>query len=159
MAFYKEFYQRKGNLFTKKVLEIPEERVISKNKGIGRKRIENEVFDEKDAIADNAKMISLLFSTISRMWMAMPDDQKDNVDPQARQLIDFAINEFMSSDTWADKLMGVKGLGLIEELIKRQEKIGKILTEAYNLPSQETTIAKKTEVYKNKLKKSTRRNK
>ncbi len=96
-----------------------------------RYEIENEVFDELDSIADNAKMISLLMSTISRMYEIMDDVNKDKLTPESRYVIEHTFAKFKTTDTRADVMVEKEGVTSIDKLLDRQGNIGTIIKEKY----------------------------
>ena len=115
----------KGALRTPIVVETPV--ALKGKKYFKRKEINETVFDEADSIADNAKMISLMFSVVSRIWEAMPQEQKDTLDQNDVAIIDETIQKFKDTTTWADRLFEEEGTDLVDRLFERQEQIGNIL--------------------------------
>ena len=98
-----------------------------------RYEIENNVFDIRDSVADNAKMISLLFSMVYRMYEAMPDEYKQNLSEQDRQMIEFAINEFKNVETWGDIKIQKEGTNAISSLMQRQNQVGQVIKKVYGV--------------------------
>ena len=96
-------------------------------KSLKRLQIQNEVFDNSDAIADNAKMISLLLSTISKMYNTFTDTQKNKLSPEDKTLIEYTFDKFSTANTRADNQLQKEGTELVDKLIQRQETIGNIL--------------------------------
>jgi len=92
-----------------------------------RKQINEEVFDTEDAVADNAKMISLLMSIVSRIYSIIPESEKNDLDPIDRDIIEYSIEKFKEIQTRADKQFQVEGSSLIDKLFERQNTIGNIL--------------------------------
>ena len=91
-----------------------------------RKKINESVFDEADSIADNAKMISLIFSLVGVIWENM---DKSNVDPKIVDTVHTVISKFRSVETWADYLFETEGLEVIDRLIDRQKDVARILSD------------------------------
>jgi len=126
MELKESMQQREGGFIKKTVVEKP-------SQFVGRKadirfRIHHQVFDLYDSVADNAKMISLIFSILMRIWEALPDDIKSNIDEADVQLIDYAFTKFKNIRTRADVQFEKEGVGLIDKLMTRQDKIGKIVS-------------------------------
>jgi len=96
-----------------------------------RYKIHNEVFDLEDSVADNAKMISLLTTMISRLWEIQTDSQKNNLSDADKTAIDYVVSEFEATTTWADIQWTKKGIGFADTLIKRQARIGSIIKNIY----------------------------
>jgi hypothetical protein len=111
----------------KKVVEEEPSYFIGK-KGQWRYQIHKEVFDLYDSVADNAKMISLLFTLLSRIWDALPDDIKSNISDEDRQIIEYAFEKFHNIKTRADIQFQEEGTKLIDKLMDRQAKIGEIVS-------------------------------
>lgn len=92
-----------------------------------RFKIQEEVFDDLDSIADNAKMISLLTSVVGRLWTLVPAADKDNLPPEEKASIDYLFSQFQNINTHADYLYALEGTELVDRLLARQAKIGNIL--------------------------------
>jgi len=122
---YKKRMKVRGALRTPAVQE--EQAFLTGGKYIDRKDINDNIFDSEDAIADNAKLISLLLSITTRMYEIIPDTQKDLLDPNDRDIIEFAFNEFKNISTRADRQFQDEGIALISKLYERQDKIGNII--------------------------------
>ena len=127
MAEYKEILHKNGLLYTKKIIEKPSTKTLDAKKGLQRKAIEEQIFDLNDSVADNAKMISMVFTVVTRIWEAMPQEQKDTIDPADVTVIDETIRRFKDTTTWADRLFAEEGFDLVDRLFERQGKIGEIL--------------------------------
>ena len=117
--------QIKPNLFRRVSIEEPA--YFEGQKGIVRYKIHKQVFDIYDSVADNAKMISLIFSIIMRIWEALPDDVKSSINEDDVQVIEYAISQFKNIKTRADVQFEKEGLSLIDKLVTRQSKIGKLV--------------------------------
>ena len=122
---YEHKMEIKGALRTPVVEEVPT--TFKGKKYFKRKEINEKVFDEADSIADNAKMISLMFSVVSRIWQIIPQEQKDTLEDSEVQVIDETIQKFRNTTTWADRLFAEEGTGLVDRLFARQEEIGNIM--------------------------------
>ena len=92
-------------------------------KAFKRLKIQNEVYDDKDAIADNAKMISLLTSLVSTMYDTFSDEQKEKIPKEQKQLIEYTFSKFKETTTLADKKLAKKGTKFIDGLMDTQSKI------------------------------------
>ena len=128
---YVESFERSGVLITKKIKEIPDEKQIDYKKGLARKKIEEEVFDIQDSVADNAKMISLLTSVVRTLWEIIPDENKKVLPDDAKQAIEYVMGKFKETTTWADIKWAQEGIGFADKLLERQGNIGKIIKEVY----------------------------
>jgi len=115
----------KPNLFTKTVVEEPS--YFYGKKGLVRYEIHKQVFDIYDSVADNAKMISLLFSLVSRIWSVMPNTQKSKLSQDEVDMINYVVNKFKEIRTRADVEFEKEGMNLIDRLMERQKKIGEIV--------------------------------
>ncbi len=104
---------------------LPESSTDSKTKA--RYQIQENVFDIKDSIADNAKMISLVLSVMKRMWETTPQAQKDLMSTEDLALINSTFDLFASTTTHADNLFAGEGFALVERLMQRQQQVGDIL--------------------------------
>jgi hypothetical protein len=122
---YKERTKTKGALKTPAVIE--EHAFLAGVKYIDRKDINEEIFDTEDAVADNAKLISLLLSITSRLYEIVPDTQKDQLSADDRAIIEYAFNQFKNVSTRADRQFQVEGTDLIDKLYKRQNYVGEVI--------------------------------
>ena len=111
--------------------EVVESEPTGSKKAKARYEIENNVFDLRDSVADNAKMISLLTSLVSRIWSIIPDDQKDNLSDEEKQVIDYVIDKFDNTETWADVQFKKEGLTFADKLLERQSQVGSIIKGIY----------------------------
>lgn len=93
-----------------------------------REAIEREVFDDKDAIADNGKMISLMMTMMSRLYDVMDETNKSALDPADRALIEYTFEKFKLTDTRADVQFAEEGgIETVDKLLERQGRIGEIV--------------------------------
>jgi len=93
-------------------------------KSFQRERITNEVFDLEDSVADNAKMISLLMSMISRLY---PLINTTTLAASDKALIDGVLAEFAVTNTRADVQMAKEGPSMVSKILARQAAIGAIV--------------------------------
>jgi len=133
MAFKIEKKQVKPFMFKKVIKEIPDEKPYSHKKYQLRYKINKEVFDLHDSVADNAKMISLIFALLTRIWEAIPNDIKDKMDKETREMVEYAFQKYHSIQTRADVEFLINGKELIDKLMDRQDKIGKLFKEIYGI--------------------------
>jgi hypothetical protein len=112
------------------LVEEPSEMTYDK-KAKMRKSVNDLVFDAYDSIADNAKMISLLFALLSRIYESLPDNVKSQIADDEREIIEYAFNRYHAIQTRADVEFEVNGIELINKLMDRQAKIGKLYKQIY----------------------------
>jgi len=124
---YKEVKIINGALVSTGLKKVPDTEVRRDKKVFARKKIEEEVFDIEDSVADNAKMISLLMSFVSRLYSIIPDEQKANLDVADKDLIEYTINKFAGTTTLSDYNLSTKGTEVVDNLMLNQEKIKKIV--------------------------------
>jgi hypothetical protein len=118
-----------GGVYRKVIIEEPSTEYAT-SKMQARKRIGDEVFNSYDAIADNAKWLSILTTLVSRIYDAMPETQKVEMATEDRQLIEYAFSKFSASATRADVQVSEEGpTVVIDKLLDRQVKIGEIIGE------------------------------
>ena len=130
MANYKIVNKQEGMLAKKAVRKTYDTEESTDKKAFIREAIQKEVFDEQDAIADNAKMISLLTTVMSRMYDIIPAADKDNLDPNDRAVIEQVFTKFKTTETRADVQFAIEGPTLIDKLLNRQGTIGNIIKNA-----------------------------
>lgn len=92
-----------------------------------RHKIEEEVFDIEDSVADNSKLISLIFSLGETIYSVLSDAQKNKIPKEKRELIEYAILKFNETQTWGDLQIKEEGKLSIDTLLERQGKISKII--------------------------------
>jgi len=132
MEIREDYIKTKGGVLKKVFKESPASFPNNKKYKL-RKTINEQVFDLYDSVADNAKMISLLFVLISRIWEVLPDDIKNKLDSTTKQMIDYAIQKYHSIQTRADIEFELNGKELIDKLMDRQHQIGQLFKEIYKL--------------------------
>ena len=130
---YVETVKSDGLRVQKAYKEVVLDEPLTSKKAKARYEIENNIFDIRDSVADNAKMISLLFSMVYRMYEAMPEEYKQNLSEQDRQMIEFAINEFKNVQTWGDIKIQKEGTNAISSLMQRQDKVGQVIKQVYGV--------------------------
>ena len=118
---------KRGALLSKGVQEVQDSEIKRSKKDLSRLDIQDTVFDNADSIADNAKMISLLLTTISRMYDIMEDTQKDKLSTDDRNMIEYTFSKFASTNTRADIQFATEGVTFIDKLLNRQAQIGAII--------------------------------
>ena len=116
-----------GALRTPAVKEVVDSSIKTDSKSINRHKIQEDVFDIEDSVADNAKMMSLMMSMFYRLYEAMPQEVYDNLSPEDKGVVEYAINAFKSTRTRADNLFDAEGTDFIDRIFERQGKIGTIL--------------------------------
>lgn len=124
---YTDTTLQKGLLVKKAVVETIDTEPKTSKKAHVRKQINEEVFDLEDSVADNAKMISLLISVLSRIYNSLDETIKDNMSAEDRALVDMTFNKFSTIHTRADVQFAQEGPDMIDKLLNRQGAIGDIL--------------------------------
>jgi len=126
MAF-NEIKITKGAFTKKALIEEFDNSPKTDNKTKMRKSIQENVFDDRDAIADNAKMISLLLTLTSKVYSILPKEQKDLLSVEDKTVIEYVFEQFKLTNTRADIQFQKEGVAMIDKLLNRQELIGKII--------------------------------
>ena len=102
------------------------------SKAKARYEIQEQVYEAlADSVADNAKMISLVFAMGSAIYSVLTDSMKNNLDDATRDKIEYAIDKYHSVETWGDIQLATEGNEAINKLLDRQAKIGSIIKEIY----------------------------
>lgn len=83
----------------------------------------------EDTLADLAKMNSLLFSVVSKIYEILPSEQIDNIPADEKTIIEYALESFKNINTRADLQLAEEGEVLIDKLMNRESEIAKIVTE------------------------------
>lgn len=125
--------QSKGPLRRKGVIEVQDSDIKTDMKSLSRLEIQNTVFDNSDSIADNAKMISLMMTTMTRFYSMFTEDQKATLSPEDRGMIEYTFNKFATTNTRADVQFSIEGIALVDKLLDRQADIGSIIKETYKI--------------------------
>ncbi len=131
MTEYKKTRIRKGMRVQTAYSPVLDTTPKTDKKTVARAKINEEVFDLQDAVADNAKMISLLMSTVKRIYEALPDDTKDNI--QDKEMIESMIQVFDTTQTLADVQFEVEGDAMVQKIFERQGQIGSIVKQVYGI--------------------------
>ena len=126
MVNYETIMKQEGMLTKRAVKKVYKEEVRSDKKAFIRKEIADQVFDDQDAIADNAKMISLLTTVVSRLYDVMDTSSKNLLDPNDKTMIEYVFNKFRTVNTRADVQFASEGVALVDRLMDRQGTIGTI---------------------------------
>lgn len=129
MKFEEKIATTDGTMFKKVITEVPMEPSNSKKDRI-RLKIQDEVFDLNDSVADNAKMLSLLTGIVSRMYDIMPTEQKDLIEAEYRAAMEYSLHKFAATTTRGDVQFAEDGVAAIDKLLSRQQKISDILNGA-----------------------------
>jgi len=124
---FKEIKTTKGAFVKKALVEEFDNSPKTDKKTKVRKEIQEQVFDDRDAIADNAKMISFLITLTSRMYDIIPAEQKDLLKADDKDLIEHIFAKFRITNTRADIQLQEEGTVLIDRLLERQADIGKLV--------------------------------
>ncbi len=115
---------KKGALRSPAMIDKPENKILSLEKGFKRKKINEEIFDLEDSVADNAKMISLLMMVVSDIYGVLNEDQKQNI--KNKEIIEEVIENF--SGLFKERVNeNNTALGIIDKLSTRQKEINKII--------------------------------
>jgi len=107
------------------IWQVKPDKELEFSKGKIRKQIEKEVFDIEDSVADNAKLIFLLMASVKRLYKALPDDIKDNIED--KEILDIMIDTFNKTQSIADIKYKKEGNNMITRIFDRQAKIGSII--------------------------------
>ena len=92
-----------------------------------RLKIEQEVFDIEDSVADNAKWLSLLTTLLSRIYSILPEDQKSELKAEDRALVEGVFTMFSATNTRGDIQFSKEGPAMIQKIMSRQAQIGEIV--------------------------------
>lgn len=130
----KEIFETNGLRVRRAYIEEIDKKPKIGNKYKAKYNIENKVYEDlADSVADNAKLISLVFAMGAVMYKALPDDLKNNIPQDAREKIEYAIEKYHSIETWGDIQLATEGNEAIDKLLDRQGKIGEIIKEVYGV--------------------------
>jgi len=124
MPKYVKTNTTKGMLVTPAIKKVLDSTPKTDKKSFQRERISNEVFDLEDSVADNAKMISLLISMISRLY---PLINTTALAVNDKALIDAVMAEFATTNTRADVQLAKEGPAMITRVLARQAAVGAIV--------------------------------
>ena len=123
---YEAFTKIDGALRTPAVREVPSEPSTTE-KAKQRLRIQNEVFDLEDSVADNDKIISLLLTMNSRLYDVIPEEQKAALSAEDRQMIEYTLGLFKTTETRADTQFAEEGMVIVDKILARQGQISSII--------------------------------
>lgn len=139
MEKYNEVYVKQGPRHRKGVmvaLPAPDTTL----RGQMRKRINKEVGDLSELVANAHNMISLIMSTISVIYSELiktmsPEQLQafEQNEPAKKALIEYAITKFSGTITTADIKFAQDPQGAVNELIDSQGQIGTIMKELKNI--------------------------
>lgn len=118
---------KKGNVYKKAVREIVDTTPKTDKKHLSRKRVDQEVFDIYDSVADNAKWASLLTGFVIRIYNALPEETKASLDPTDRQMIEALSAEFLATPTRLDTQLQEEGYSVIDRMLDRQRQVAEIV--------------------------------
>ena len=118
---------KKGNVYKKAVRETVDTTPKTDKKHLSRKRVDQEVFDIYDSVADNAKWASLLTGFVIRIYNALPEEIKANLDPADKQMIEALSAEFLSTPTRLDVQLQEEGYAIIDRMLERQRQVAEIV--------------------------------
>lgn len=134
MSKLKETVTTNGLLVQKAFVEE-----LDKTPKIGKKPtakydIQNHVYEDlSDSVADNAKMISLIFAMGATIYEVLSATAKSKIPAQAKETIEYAIQKFHETQTWGDIQLAQEGHSAIDKLLKRQGDIGDIIKKVYDI--------------------------
>ena len=115
-----------GTFFTKKVVEVQSEPSSTK-KDFVRLKIQQEVFDDKDSLADTTKWVSLLTTLVSAMYDTFTETQKAKLPTEHRSLIEYTFAKFKETNTRADVQFATEGVAMVDKMLDRQKAVGNIV--------------------------------
>ena len=114
-------------LFKKGYTEVLDTSVQTNKKAEARYKIEKEVFDEKDSLADTAKWLSLLTTLVSTMYDTFTETQKAKIPTEQRALIEYTFTKFKATNTRGDVQFAQEGTSMVDKLLARQAQIGALV--------------------------------
>lgn len=94
-----------------------------------RFHIESEVRDTEDSIADLAKWLSLVTSTLKEMYILISDVDKAKIAPEKRAIIEYSLGKFDTTYTRGDVSLATEGTYSIDKILKRESDISKIISD------------------------------
>jgi len=118
----------KNGVYKKVLAEIPSEIPMSKKMEM-RKRINEEVFDIHDSVADLTKWLSYVTSMLRRVWEIIPEEQKQTLSEIDRQFIEGSMAKFQNTITIGDVKMMEEGFAVVDRVLSRQNDVGAIVKE------------------------------
>jgi len=126
---YKETIEKHGLLFKRKYKQELDS-ISDTKKGKARERINSELFDIEDSLADTTKMLFLVIAMLKRLYDANFDINQLSQDD--KNMIEYALNKYSNITTWLDIKFNEEGMTLIDKLADRQNNLANIIKEVYN---------------------------
>ena len=126
---YKETIEKHGLLFKRKYKQELDS-ISDTKKGKARERINSELFDIEDSLADTTKMLFLVIAMLKRLYDANFDINQLSQDD--KNMIEYALNKYSNITTWLDVKFSEEGVALIDKLADRQNNLANIIKEVYN---------------------------
>ena len=126
---YKETIEKHGLLFKRKYKQELDS-ISDTKKGKARERINSELFDIEDSLADTTKMLFLVIAMLKRLYDANFDINQLSQDD--KNMIEYALNKYSNITTWLDVKSNEEGMTLIDKLADRQNNLADIIKEVYN---------------------------
>lgn len=134
MTYAKTFKPSNGSSALQKTIMVDGEgNEVSVAKGEARNSIEALGIDTLDSLADTSKMISIGLSFIATIYEVLTDEQKNAIPAEKRALIEFGINAFKETNTWADLQLANEGTAMITRILERQKHIALAVAAANGL--------------------------
>lgn len=118
----------KNGLFKRGYVNVQDTNIKTDKKSEIRYKIEQEVFDLEDSVADNAKMISLIISVLYRVYDIIPEEQKKLMTDEDKSIIEAVFSNFKNISTRADVQFKQEGVEMVSRILDRQHKIGTIIS-------------------------------
>jgi len=100
---------------------------VSKSKGEIRNALVAAGIDPEDVLADISNSLSLMISLTSRMYGVMPEEQKANLLPADRTLIEYVFKKHLETNTTADLKLSSEGTTMIDNIFTRWSTITNIV--------------------------------
>jgi len=126
---YKETIEKQGLLFKRKYKQELDS-ISDTKKGKARKRINSELFDIEDSLADTTKMLFLVIAMLKRLYDVNFD--VNQLSQNDKDMIEYALNKYSEITTWLDVKINKEGITLIDKLANRQNNLANIIEEVYN---------------------------
>jgi len=126
---YKETIEKHGLLFKRKYKQELDS-VLDVKKGKARKRINSELFDIEDSLADTTKTLLLVIAMLKRLYDVNFD--VNQLSQNDKDMIEYALNKYSEITTWLDVKINKEGITLIDKLANRQNNLANIIEEVYN---------------------------
>jgi len=126
---YKETIEKHGFLFKRKYKQELNS-ISDTKKGKVRERINSELFDIEDSLADTTKMLFLVIAMLKRLYDANFDISQLSQDD--KDIIEYALSKYSNTTTWLDVKFNEEGIALIDKLAERQNNLANIIKEVYN---------------------------